>query len=79
MTHAAISEGTRRVTIGGDAAALPLYAAQQQRAGAIAQGPAVLEEAFFTCRIDAGWQFEFNDGGDILLSRRPATSSRSAA
>lgn len=78
-THPAISEGTRRVTIGGDAADLPLYAAQQQRAGAIAQGPAVLEEAFFTCRIDAGWQFEFNDGGDILLSRRPATSSRSAA
>jgi hypothetical protein len=29
----------------------------------------VLEEAFFTCRLDAGWQFEFNDAGDVLLSR----------
>jgi len=31
--------------------------------------PAVLEEAFFTCRIDAGWRFEFNSAGDILLSK----------
>ena len=32
-------------------------------------GPAVLEEAFFTCRIDAGWRFEVNDAGDVLLSK----------
>jgi hypothetical protein len=29
----------------------------------------VLEEAFFTCRLDAGWKFEINDAGDILLVR----------
>jgi len=29
----------------------------------------VLEEAFFTCRIDSGWTFEINDAGDILLAR----------
>jgi hypothetical protein len=29
----------------------------------------VLEEAFFTSRIDAGWKFEINESGDILLSR----------
>jgi hypothetical protein len=31
-------------------------------------GPAVLEEAYFTCRLDGGWRFEINDAGDILLS-----------
>ena len=40
----------------------------KQKAGAKAAGPAVLEEAFFTCRIDAGWSFEINDAGDILLA-----------
>ena len=38
-----------------------------------ASGPAVLEEAFFTCRVDAGWRFEINDAGDILLSKNGRT------
>ena len=47
---------------------LPLYRVEDQKAGAKAAGPAVLEEAFFTCRIDAGWSVEINDAGDILLT-----------
>lgn len=72
---AAVAAGTRRVLIAQRAADLPLYRVQDQVAGASAAGPAVLEEAFFTCRIDAGWHFEFNDGGDILLSREPSNVS----
>lgn len=67
--HAAGAAGTRRVVRQDKSSELPLYRLEDQRAGAHAAGPAVLEEAFFTCRLDAGWQFEFNDAGDVLLSR----------
>ena len=61
----AVSVG-KRATLSGD---LPLYRVEEQVAGAGAAGPAVLEEAFFTCRIERGWRFEINQAGDILLSR----------
>jgi N-methylhydantoinase A len=61
---AAVSSGKRR-TLAGE---LPLYRVEEQSAGAGAAGPAVLEEAFFTCRIESGWRFEINEAGDILLS-----------
>ncbi len=61
----AVSAGKRR-TLAGE---LPLYRAEEQSAGASASGPAVLEEAFFTCRIEKDWRFEINEAGDILLSR----------
>lgn len=49
---------------------LPLYRVEEQTAFAAASGPAVLEEAFFTGRIDPGWSFQINDVGDILLRRQ---------
>jgi N-methylhydantoinase A/oxoprolinase/acetone carboxylase beta subunit len=61
----AVSSGKRRALAGE----LPLYRAEEQSAGSGAAGPAVLEEAFFTCRIESGWRFEINQAGDILLSR----------
>jgi N-methylhydantoinase A len=70
--HAAASKRTRQILLGGKAQAVPLYRAEEQTAGASAAGPAVLEEAFFTCRIEAGWRFEFNASGDILLTQVPA-------
>ena len=68
-TNAAKAQGQRRVFIGDQWQDVPLYRAEDQPAGASANGPAVLEEAFYTCRIEAGWRFEFNDSGDILLSQ----------
>lgn len=62
--HAAVSSAKRKTL----SDALPLYRVEEQTPGASAQGPAVLEEAFFTARIDAGWRFEINAAGDILLS-----------
>jgi N-methylhydantoinase A/oxoprolinase/acetone carboxylase beta subunit len=67
--HPAVGKSTRKTWLAGKPQSLPLYRVEEQRAGATAKGPAVLEEAFFTCRIDPGWQFEINDAGDILLSR----------
>lgn len=61
--------GTRTVMVNEEAAELPVFRVEEQPAGACAAGPAVLEEAFFTCRIDPGWAFEVSDAGDILLSR----------
>jgi len=65
-----VQQGDRRVATDGAMADLPLYRVEDQPAGASASGPAVLEEAFFTCRIDAGWSFEISDAGDVLLSRQ---------
>ncbi|MGH8443758.1 MAG: hydantoinase/oxoprolinase family protein, partial [Solimonas sp.] len=66
---AAASDGKRSVRVNGKLAELPLYRTEQQAGGVQAQGPCVLEDAFFTSRIDAGWRFEINESGDILLSR----------
>lgn len=65
----AVSKAKRRVIVDDRTRELPLYRVEDQSAGAAAAGPAVLEEAFFTCRIDAGWRFEVNDAGDVLLTR----------
>ena len=71
--HAASSAAARSTLIAGNFASLPVYRVEDQKAGARALGPAVLEEAFFTCRVDAGWGFEINDAGDILLSKNGRT------
>jgi N-methylhydantoinase A/oxoprolinase/acetone carboxylase beta subunit len=68
-THAAKSSAKRRCLLDGSWQELPLYRVEEQTAGASAEGPAVLEEAFYTCRVEAGWRFEFNAAGDILLGR----------
>lgn len=61
--------GTRTVTVNEETAERPVYRVEEQPVGASATGPAILEEAFFTCRIDPGWRFEVSDAGDILLSK----------
>ena len=65
----AVSRSVRRVLDGSQWSELAVYRVEDQKAGASASGPAVLEEAYFTCRIDPRWHFEINDSGDILLSR----------
>ena len=64
----AASEQQRRILHAGKFLEVPLYRAEQQASGAAAQGLAVLEEAYYTSRIDPGWRFEFSDSGDILLT-----------
>ncbi len=65
----AVSRAARRTRSGGTWQTLPVYRVEEQAAGASAPGPAILEEAFYTCRIEAGWRFEINTAGDILLSQ----------
>lgn len=66
---AAKPAGKRRTRCGDGWEELPLYRVEEQGDGTRAQGPCVLEEAYFTSRIEQGWQFEINESGDILLSR----------
>ena len=61
--------GMRSVMQGGLRKEIPLFKLEDQPKGAGTTGPAVLEEAFFTCRLDAGWRFEINESGDVLLTR----------
>ncbi len=65
----ALRDGSRRTLCAGQWQELPLYRIEAQSGSCQAQGPCVLEEAFFTCRVEAGWRFEINEAGDILLSR----------
>ena len=71
QTGKALAAGTRRVLIDGGWRDLPLYRVEDQTPGVGADGPAVLEEAFFTCRIDAGWRFQINAARDISLTKHP--------
>lgn len=62
------AHSTRRTRVDGGWHALPLYRIEDVGVGASGQGPAVLEEAFYTCRVGAGWHFECDASRDILLT-----------
>lgn len=47
----------------------PVYRLGDLRAGDFADGPAVLEEDYFTCRIPEGWRLVVSNLGDVLLTR----------
>jgi len=66
----AVARGTREVLIRGERRPLPLYRVEEQPALAYAVGPAVIEEAFFTGLLDAGWTFERNAAGDMLFEKQ---------
>ncbi|MCB0219228.1 MAG: hydantoinase/oxoprolinase family protein [Chrysiogenetes bacterium] len=66
----AVADGTRKILDpSGNRAEVPLYPVQKQAPGAKADGPAILEDPYFTLRVLPGWRFEFTAGSDIVLSR----------
>lgn len=64
---------SRRVRFAEGWRDVPLYRVEAQAGAVSGRGPAVLEEAYFTCRIDTGWSFEINVAGDIMLTRETAS------
>jgi N-methylhydantoinase A/oxoprolinase/acetone carboxylase beta subunit len=50
-------------------AEVPVYRLADLKAGDWADGPAVLEEDYFTCRILEGWRLVVSNLGDVLLTR----------
>lgn len=74
VAHAARTAGQRVLRQGdGSEIAVPLVRLDDNRPGAGGDGPAIIEESFFTCRVPAGWGYRFTASGDLMLEkRRPA-------
>jgi len=68
--HPAKASGTRAVlSAKGKRASIPVYRVEDLLPGASALGPAIVEEAYFTGKVDAGWQFSITASNDILLTK----------
>lgn len=48
---------------------MPIYDVTEQAPGAVASGPLVLQESFFTAWVPQGWSFRCEGQGDLLLQR----------
>jgi N-methylhydantoinase A len=67
---AAVSSGNRSVKVAGQGlVALPVFRIEEQPTGAAGEGPCILEEAYFTGRVGAGWRFEVNANRDTILTK----------
>ncbi len=49
---------------------VPVFELAKLKTGDHAEGPAIIEEDYFTCRVLDGWSFVISDAGDILLTRK---------
>lgn len=68
--HPAVTAGSRRIQLHGRGPNdLPLVRIADNGAGACGEGPAIIEEDFFTCRVPAGWRYRFTAGMDLLLEK----------
>lgn len=66
----AVSSGKRRVqTAAKTSVDLPVFRIEEQPSGATGEGPCILEEAYFTGRVGAGWRFEVNANRDTILTK----------
>lgn len=64
------ASGTRRVRFSGaDEADAPVYLMEDLAPGMAGQGPAIIEDPYFTLPLPAGWRFAVTPQGDVLLSR----------
>lgn len=75
-TLAAKRSGTRRIlTASGTRENVPVYRLEELRPMMVAEGPALLEEAFFTCRVKEGWTMHVNENRDVFLRRTGGRTS----
>lgn len=58
------------VNADGSTQALPVIKVEDQTPGACGTGPAVIEEGFWTCKVEAGWRYEFTTNGDVLFKKQ---------
>lgn len=60
--------GTRSLrSPSGEERDVAVFSVEDQVPGAQGDGPAVLEEAFWTCSVPGGWHYRFTGNGDIFL------------
>ena len=73
---AAKRDGTRRIlSDSGRKEDVPVYRLEKLQPRMMAEGPALLEEAFFTCRVKAGWTMHVNENHDVFLRRTGGRST----
>ena len=66
---AAVVSGHRAVRLAKQSdVELPVYQLHKQPPGATANGPCILEEAYFTGRIGSGWTISINANRDVALT-----------
>jgi N-methylhydantoinase A len=66
---AALPSGTRRVrSSASQVDTVSVYQLDDQKPGAAASGPAIVEGPFFTARVPAGWSLNISSAGDLLLT-----------
>jgi len=66
----AVSAGTRKVMVSpGNWEEVPVYRLEDQVPGASAQGPAIIEEEYFTGKINENWQFHISSNRDVLIEK----------
>jgi len=58
--------------VGGSllAEALPLFRYEDLNPGQWGNGPAVVEDEYFTCMVPESWRFLINDNRDLVLSKQ---------
>jgi len=65
----AVASGTRRVrSSASQVDTVSVYRLDDQKPGAAASGPAIVEGPFFTARVPAGWRLNISAAGDLLLT-----------
>ncbi|MEZ0122951.1 MAG: hydantoinase/oxoprolinase family protein [Candidatus Reddybacter sp.] len=66
----AVSAGTRNIMVSpGNWQEVPVYRLEDQVSGATAQGPAIIEEEYFTGKINENWQFHISSNRDVLIEK----------
>jgi N-methylhydantoinase A len=66
---AAVASGTRQVRSSAtNVDTVSVYQLDEQKPGAAASGPAIVEGPFFTARVPVGWSLSVSTAGDLLLT-----------
>lgn len=68
--HHAKTDATRALVFKGEHLTVPLYRFPDLKVGATALGPCIVEDDYFTARIDAGWHFSMTSNRDLLLTKQ---------
>jgi len=66
------SVGRRRVNLDGGWTDAPVYRREALARGAAIDGPCIVEEAFTTLLVPAGWTARMAEGGDLVAERTDA-------
>jgi N-methylhydantoinase A len=67
----AVSTGTRKIMVKpGDWREIPVYRLEDQPLGAAAVGPAIIEEEYFTGKIDEHWRFHVSSNRDVVIEKQ---------